>query len=1114
MRIGKVNKSRFLVFILLSTLALGCSDSSKQNIEQQESEKLLFEEVSPDFSGIRFSNDLKHDVSTKANLFDFDYFYNGAGVAMVDINNDGLQDIFFTGNQVPNKLYLNKGNLKFEDISEQAGINTGKHWSNGVTIADVNSDGWSDIYVSQGGPNEAYMRGNLLFINNQDNTFSEVAEQYGLADQGMSTQAGFFDFDRDGDLDCFVLNESPAYGLDPVSFYRKMRTTKGLLVKSSSHLYENDDGVFKDITAQAGMLRPSFGLGLSISDINDDGWLDVYIANDYYIPDAMYINQGNGRFFDEIKLRASQVSFFGMGVDIADFNNDLHKDILVLDMASKDHYRSKTLMASMDVEQFDMLTDDLGFAHQYMFNSLQLNTSNQNFRNVSHQMGISKTDWSWAGLITDFDNDGWKDIYVTNGYRRYALDNDFKNEVTKTQVMYRGNVPISAKSELYEQMNSEKLPNVLYKNDREFGFTDISKSSGLGKASFSNGAAYGDLDNDGDLDLVVNNLDQEAFLFKNKSVDNRSGNYLTIAVDSDVSESFPKVFIKYGSAAQTIEIKGVRGYFSYVEPVAHFGLGSANKVDTVRVVWPAGEVAYRYNVQANQRILIKAESAEDKNEKKEDPTIFQQINVAELSLDYQHQENEFDDFRKEVLLPYKQSTLGPASAVGDINGDGKEDIFVGGASGQAASIYFQQGPGFSKQDVTSFETDKNFEDVSACLFDIDGDGDLDLYVVSGGNEYASDAEWYEDRLYINDGNGDFQRQLFSENALRYSGGVVKQIDFDMDGDQDLIVGNRIRPQQYPMAGPSQLLRNDQGNLVDVTSEVAPQLLTHGIINDLLVTDYDGDGKPDFFAVGEWGGIGLYRNTGNAFEKVSESSGLGDLKGWWFSVTQTDTNKDGLPDYVVGNVGLNTKFKASEEKPFKVYANDFDSNGTLDVVLSQPYKEKYVPVRGRECSSEQMPFLAKKYETYSAFANASIDEIFGEELNESLALEVNEFRSVLLINKGADGFEVKPLPNQAQTFPLLSTISKDLDGDGLDELILAGNIYNTEVETPRWDGGTGMILKSDGQENYYASQSDETGIFLSGNVKDLQWLSTENYGELLMAIRNNGPISVFNKVDSN
>lgn len=1098
-----------ILSVLICILTISCSDSSIQNREEDEVNTPLFEEVTPNESGITFSNDLKHDVSTKANLFDFDYFYNGAGVAIVDINNDGLQDLLFTGNQVPNKLYLNKGNLQFDDISEKAGINKGKQWSNGVTIADVNGDGWSDIYISQGGPNEEAKRSNLLFLNNQDNTFKEVAKEYGLADSGMSTQAGFFDFDKDGDLDCFVLNESPAYGLDPVTFYRQMRTNKGLLLKSSSHLYENDNGVFKDITAQAGMLKPSFGLGLSISDINDDGWLDIYVANDYYIPDAMYINQGNGRFFDEIKLRASQVSFFGMGVDIADFNNDLHKDILVLDMASKDHYRSKTLMASMNIDQFDLLTENFGFAHQYMFNSLQLNTSNHNFRNVSHQMGISKTDWSWAGLITDFDNDGWKDIYVSNGYRRYALDNDFKNEVRKTQVMYRGNVPIQVKSQLYEKMNSEKLPNVLYKNDKKFGFTDISKTSGLGQASFSNGAAYGDLDNDGDLDLVVNNLDQPAFLFRNTTADRRETNFLTVEVQGEVSESFPKVYINHGGKAQMIEVKGVRGYFSYVEPIAHFGLGQENKVDTVKVVWPDGQVAYRYNVEANQSITITSDNSDKTREEEYQNTLFKKVEIADFGVDYSHKENVFDDFKKEVLLPYKQSTWGPAAVIGDINGDGLDDIFVGGASGQAGSVYYQSTEGFSKGQIESFETDKYYEDVSAGLFDIDGDKDLDLYVVSGGNSHAAGAKWYEDRLYINDGTGNFKKESISNVSPRFSGGMVKSIDFDKDGDQDLIVGNRIKPQQYPMAGQSNILRNDEGQLVDVTNDVAPELSEFGIVNDILITDFDGDGNQDFLAVGEWGGIGLFRNVNGEFERVV-NNGLEELKGWWFSVAQTDANKDGLPDYVIGNVGLNTKFKASDEKPFKVYASDFDANGTLDVVLSQSYKEKYVPVRGRECSSEQMPFLAKKYESYSAFANASVDDIFGDDLNNSLALEVNEFRSVLLINEGDGRFEVRPLPNQAQSFPLLSTLSEDLDGDGFEDLVLAGNIYNTEVETPRWDGGTGMVLKSDGKGNYSVLQADKSGIFLSGNVKSLHWLTLAGKGLQLIAIRNDGPISVFDK----
>lgn len=1074
----------------------------------QEQKEALFRLVSAEQSGIDFQNTVQHDVSTMANLFDFDYFYNGAGVAIVDINNDGLQDIFFCGNQVPNRLYLNKGGLVFDDVSDVAGINKGKKWSNGVSIVDLNEDGWSDIYVSQGGPNPESDRKNLLYINQQDNTFEELAEEYGLADPGLSTQSAFFDYDKDGDLDCFVTNESTAYGLDPVSFYRKMNEERELILKSSSHLYQNNDGVFTDVTAQAGMLRPSFGLGLSVSDINGDGWLDIYIANDYYIPDAMYINQGNGRFFDEIKLRASQVSFFGMGVDIADFNNDLYQDILVLDMASKDHYRSKTLMASMDVEQFDLLTDKLNFAHQYMFNSLQLNNTNHNFTNVSHQLGIAKTDWSWAGLVADFDNDGWKDIYVTNGYRRYALDNDFKNEVVKTKVMYRGNVPMDAKRELYESMNSERISNVLYKNNGSLDFTDISKTSGIGVPSFSNGAAYGDLDNDGDLDLVVNNLDHEAFLFANNSQENRGGNFLTVVPIGKLSEGFPKVYLRYGDSTQMIETKGVRGYFSYNEPIAHFGLGQTKQVDTVRVEWPDGNVNLLYNLKANQRITVSQETVQDSEEKSESSLSPLFTEAKDLGLDYHHVENEFDDFRKEVLLPYKQSTIGPAVATGDVNGDGLQDIFLGGGSGQRATIFVRTDNGFMEVESPDFQELEMTEDVGAIFFDLEGDGDQDLYVVSGGNEFEPESELYQDKVFENNGKGVFTRVEAIENPVRFSGGAIAKLDFDNDGDEDLIVGNRIIPQHYPTPAESRILQNNNGKLVDVTALVSPEFMEFGIVNDLLVTDLDQDGQDDFIAVGEWTGIGLFYNRNGKFENRASDSGIDKSRGWWYSASQTDVNQDEYPDYVIGNVGLNTKFKASSDKPFKVYADDFDANGTLDVVLSQPYKDEYVPVRGRECSSEQMPFIAKKFDTYSSFANASMEEIFGDKLENSLALEVNQFESVVLIGNAEGNFDIKLLPAIAQSFPLLSAVSRDVDNDGLQDLILAGNIYNTEVETPRWDGGKGIILRSLGNGQYRPLTVEESGIYVSGNVKSLKWVTTQGDKDLLLAIRNNGPLSVF------
>jgi len=564
----------------------------------------LFEQVSSNTSGIHFANTLKEDVSTKENLLDFDFFYNGAGVGIADLNNDGLDDIFFCGNQAANKLYLNKGDLKFEDISEKAGINTNKQWSNGVTFADVNADGWLDIYVSQGGPYDAGEKKNLLFINQQDSTFVESAEAYGLADNGISTQSVFFDYDKDGDLDCMVMNENLLFGVDPFNFYKMIGINDALFWNSCSHLYQNNGGKFTDVTEAAGLLQPSFGLGLVASDVNDDGWIDLYVANDYYLPDALYINRKDGTFSDEIKSKTKQVSFFGMGADIADLNNDGLQDIFVLDMASQDHYRAKTLMASMSTDNFNMLVNNLKYPHQYMFNSLQMNTGIGQFSNTAQMAGIAKTDWSWAGLMVDWDNDGQKEIFVSNGYRKYALDNDFKNEVDKVKKQYDGNVPTAIKRNLYEMMPTEKLPNVLYKNEGNFHFKDIADNWGLGTPSYSNGAAYADLDKDGDLELVVNNIDEKAFLYKNLSTEQGRGNYLRVKTTKNANEAFAKIYIKYNGNIQMMESKRVKGYLSATENMAHFGLGAYEKVDTVSVVFEDGSVSERYNVPVNQVLEI------------------------------------------------------------------------------------------------------------------------------------------------------------------------------------------------------------------------------------------------------------------------------------------------------------------------------------------------------------------------------------------------------------------------------------------------------------------------------------------------------------------------------
>ncbi len=1098
-----------------------CKKGDRNNIKapeidslQTSTSKQVFQKVDAKTSNLYFSNSITENVATLENLFSFDYFYNGAGVGLEDLNNDGLLDVFFCGNQVDNKLYLNEGNLKFKDISAEARINDGKKWSNGITFVDINNDGFKDIYVSQGGPNPRLNRKNLLYINNGTSTtagqvtFTESAEKYGLADMGITTQSAFFDYDNDGDLDCIVMNENEIYGVDPINFYKMVAKDAEAQQFNSSHLYRNDNGKFVDVTKASGLERPIFGLGLCISDINKDGWLDFYIASDYYIPDALYINNGNGTFTDQIKEYTQHLSYFGMGMDIADINNDNLEDIFVLDMSSSDHVRSKTLMASMNTGRFDYLVNKAGFHYQYMFNSLQLNLGNNAFNNISQLTKMANTDWSWSVLMSDYDNDADVDVFITNGYRRYALDNDLQKRVYETQKRYGNQVPLDIKKQLYESMPSEKLANVLFENEGELNFTENAKNWGLGDFSFSNGVAQGDLDNDGDLDLVVNNMDENTFLYKNLSSENNSGNYLNVKTIGETSEPFAKIKISYDGKSQFVEQKRVRGYMSSQENTAHFGLGNATKIDTVFVTWLNGKTEYQLNIDANTTVSFDAKNAKIQRSSKtnNEKSIFNELQPATIGLDFVHRENFFDDFETEILLPYKQSNFGPFLSKADVNGDGLSDLFVGGASGQAAQLYVQNQGTFKKMKTAIFEEDKGFEDMESVFFDFDGDKDLDLYVVSGGNEFAEHSSFYRDRMYLNDGSGNFSR--YEDPLLESfpkSGKSVDVIDFDKDGDSDILVGNRTIPKNYPKHSPSVLYENDNGKLKDVTLEKAPELENFGIVNSILATDFNNDGWEDFIAVGEWTSIGFFQNNEGHFTLMKDSDAI-NHKGWWFSVNETDINNDGLKDYIIGNVGLNLKFKASKKKPFKIYSNDFDNNGTNDVVLSKEYKGEYVPVRGRECSSQQMPFIKDKFGTYSDFANATLVDIYGEKLSDSYENEVNEFNSLLLVNKGDGNFESMTLPIQAQQFPIMKSVFLDINGDGFEDCIVAGNIYETEVETPRLDAISGVVLLSNGKDGYSVMNRIHSGLYLQGNVKDLTLIDFINR-PLLVNTRNNNRLTV-------
>ncbi|NOZ46892.1 MAG: VCBS repeat-containing protein [Chlorobi bacterium] len=1089
-------KLNFVIFLLVICF-VSCKNNNKSIAIENSS--LNYQKIPTSSSGLDFNNVLVSDLKTKSNLFDDDYFYNGAGVGIEDINNDGLKDIFFCGNQVPNKLYLNKGNLVFEDISTSANINPlNKNWSNGVTFADVNNDGWMDIYVAQGGPYKKEKRKNLLFINQKDNTFKEEASLYGLDDHSISTQAAFLDFDKDGDLDCVVLNENDFYGVDPAIFYKILKDKKQLK-ENSSHLYKNDNGKFTDVTEQAGLLTPTFGLGLCISDLNNDNWPDIYIVNDYYLPDAIYINNKNGTFSNQTKKLTNQISFSGMGIDIADINNDNLQDIFVLDMAPISHEKSLTLMSSMNVSQFNFLNKTLGYQVQYMFNSLQLNLGNNKYHNIAQLTNLAKSGWSWAVLLFDTDNDGNDDVYITNGYRKYGSDKDARVRVSKAKRLFKGDVPLAVKEDLYNSLPSEKLTNLLFKNKGNLNFEDVTKLSGLEDPSFSNGAAYADLDNDGDLDIVVNNIDDKAFLYKNMAVENGLGNYIKIVTKGILSEDFAKVSIKYNGKTRTKEAKRVRGYRSAVDKTIHFGIGKDSILDEVKVVWLSGKHQELYNVKANTTLTFKEIEAQNSNTK---PIINSKLLFTNIEglIDFTHKENDFNDFEKEILLPYKQSTLGPYITKGDVNGDGNDDVYIGGAHGQSGQLFIQTKKGFLNVKNKVFEEDSQYEDMEALFIDIDNDNDNDLYIVSGGSEFNERSEYLKDRIYLNDGKGNFSR--FGPSEIDYytiSGKTVTKIDFDKDGDFDLIVGNRIKPQKYPLHDPSLIYENVKGTFKNVTAIVAPEFENFGIVNKVIATDFNNDGWEDFIAVGEWTHIGIFINDKhNNFKDISGLSGLDKETGWWFSIIPTDVNNDGKKDYLIGNIGLNYKYKASPKNPLYIYANDFDLNGTLDVVLSVNNKGKFVPVRGKECSTRQMAFISKKIPTFSQFANASLEEIYGKKIFTSYQKEATQFKSILLLNEGEGKFKKIELPNMIQSMPILDGDTYDFNKDGFEDIIVVGNIYNTEVETPRLDNPFALVLLSNKKDGYTVLGPDKTGLYIDGNAKSVK-LIKQNYLKKILAI---------------
>jgi len=1079
-----------LFFALTLVWFSSCTDK-KGDISQNK----IFNELNEKETGISFVNTLTENDSL--NYFTYGYIYMGGGVSAGDINNDGLIDLFFTGNQVQNKLYLNKGDLKFEDITESAGISGDARWYTGVTMADVNADGLLDIYCSVGG--KFGPRENQLFMNNGDLTFTEKAENLGLADGNNSVQSTFFDYDLDGDLDVYIANYPPTPFNAPNQHYLlKKSFTKD---EETDKLLRNDGDRFTDVTEIAGL--KTFGLSLSatVGDLNQDGWPDLYVSNDFSSPDLFYLNNKNGTFTESVKQLTKNTAFYGMGVDIADINNDELLDIFQVDMTAEDNRRSKANMASMNPQLF-WSTVNSGFHYQYMQNSLQLNNGIVNdtlpdFSNISRLAGVSSTDWSWGPLIADLDNDGWKDIFVANGTRREINNKDYFRQLETSK---------HRQDSLLEKslaMPSERIDNYAYKNNGDLTFTKMNQDWGISFKGFSNGSVYADLDNDGDLEIVTNNIDDTACFYENTSA--LQNNHITLTFkgpENNLNGVGVKAYLKTNSGTQFQELTLTRGFQSSVAPRLHFGLGKTKKIDTLQIKWPDGKAQLLTNMEVNQKLVIKHTDA---SEIKEKPTTVPDklfTTVKASVSDHLHVENRYDDFVKEVLIPHKTSMLGPFVAVNDLNGDALDDVVVGGAALQEATVYLQTVDGFVKTDNEVFRLDYMHEDMGILIFDADNDGDNDIYMVSGGNEFEPNSVILQDRLYLNNGKGEFARAADALPQMYTSGSRVKSFDFDKDGDLDLFVGGRLVPGNYPSPAKSYLLENrserGKAHFVDVTMEIAPELENLGMVTDASWTDFDKDGWTDLIVVGEWMPISILKNHNGKFENVSEQYDLADSNGWWFSINEGDFDKDGDTDFIIGNLGLNYKYKAAEDQTFDIYFNDFDKNQTNDIVLSYYNDGKEYPLRGRECSSQQIPTIKKKFEDYASFSTATLADVYTEEsLENSLHYQVKSFSSIYLENHG-NSFVKHELPIEAQISSINKIVVDDYDNDTNLDVVVVGNLYSSEVETPRNDASNGLLLKGNGKGGFTATRTLESGLYAPGDVKDMAKIIVKGKDHLILS----------------
>jgi hypothetical protein len=1084
----------------------------------------------PSHTGITFSNNITYNK--KFNFFTFPYIYNGGGVAVGDINNDGLPDLYFTGNKVSSRLYLNKGNFNFKDIAQSSGTLT-HQWCTGAAMVDINHDGLLDIYVSVSGDTQSTpeQRANLLFINQgagKDSIphFEEEAAKYGLADTGFTTQTVFLDYDGDGDLDAFMINNDPTtFFRNSVVYNREKRNSK----RSTNRdvLYRNNgDGTFTDVSRKAGIQKVGYSLGVVVCDFNRDGRPDIYISNDILSDDVLYINNGDGTFTDKEAEYLKHTSYAGMGTDAADFNNDGWPDLLQIAMRPPSLHDQHLVADTKGYQRFHLLSQN-GYQYQYVTNSLQLSNGrdkwgNLKFSEISHLAGVAATNWSWSGLFADFNNDGRKDIMITNGYPKALTNHDYTREVGQT---LRFGTDSAQQKQIYnimDHLSGYKLPNYFFKNNGDLTFSDVSQKWGFTESTLSYGAAYADLDNDGDLDLIINNMDGKAGVYQNRADKQLHNHYLTVRLKGDslnLRGIGAKVNISIEGKKQYARMQPYRGYESSVSQNIHFGLGQAGQVDTLEIYWPDGYFQRLTDIKVDTMITLSYDNSAPEISKNPQPLNDSRefTNVTDAwNIHYKHEENTYNDYKREPLLPHMLSRLGPGIAVGDVNNDGRADFYIGGAVGQPGRLYLQQKDGTFKPSPyqQAFIADKSFEDTAALFFDANGDGSLDLYVVSGGYGLSPLSSKLQDRLYLNNGKGRLVRDKAALPQMLTSGSCVKAGDYDSDGDLDLFVGGRVIPGKYPLSPRSYILQNNgHGIFKDVTKRAAPELKKGGMVTDALWIDFNGDGHLDLVTAGEWAPIRFYKNVDGKFKEVTKAMGFENTVGWWSSLAKGDFDSDGDMDIVAGNFGLNSRYAVKSPAKLEIFVADFDHNGISDAITAIHTKNGIYPIAGKPAMERQLTIVRRKFQTYEAYADATISDIVGAEaLRKAQHYIVNTMASCYLENEGSGKFKISPLPTRSQFSSVNAIIPYDVNGDGNLDIIIAGNMYNINPNTTRNDAGNGLWLKGDGAGHFRAIPSIQSGFMAPGNVKDLEFIHT-TCGTAILIGNNDDSLQAFKILDN-